>query len=592
MCLVLAPQTAGVQCNLQHPITDCSLLFGHLSLLPQQQVESATSLSSLQQSLASFRCVLHDQLAAELAVGQAALQLFAASQQQRQQHDQQHTHEQQQDALAKLRQQLESCHFAALWGQRSSSSSSGVQEGVDSKQQLLQLLVSTLLVGPLAVVSELVGQAGTGDGCVTEQLQQQGEDGTGFPKQQQQQQACTSVLEQLLQAAVAGVGQPEHPGGADKQQQQQQHGLESALSLLLSQLLQPCCSVKVDQQANCDLQQQSAGNTAVQGAAEAATSGIEVCGDPVAGVQLAAFTRGLCNLLLLRLLSRAPPCESWSWEACLAVTQLLVSSEQAAAAAGGLMYQALSQHPTALQWASKCGDASLGSSKQPPQDQELSVLEHWQHQRQQQTKQQQDEDGQAGAVAGAIAQGDNVQQDRTSKVLQAGMLLYSRQLQGMLQQLHIAEQALEACQSSSTSSSTPSSSTPGSSTSHTPVSKPAVQSQQQQQQQQQQEPEKEFAAPSFWRSLLLSMYQKSRPLGSGFFQQCFPAFGADNDNPGFWALVGVGLVHLGFCMPGCWALVSVWLLLGCALCLRGRLGWLLSGLYLPAAVFPSVSGRQ
>ena len=503
--------------------------------------------------------MLHDQLAAELAVGQAALQLFAADQQQRQQQHQQDTHEQQQDALAKLRQQLESCHFAALWGQHSSSSngsgssSGSVQEGVGSKQQLLQLLVSTLLVGPLAVVSDVVGQAPAGGGCIAQQLQQQGEDGNSLPQQQQQQQQpCCSVLEQLLQAAVAGVGASQDCGSCDKQQQQQQHGLENVLGLLLSQMPQPCCSLKTDQQATHSLDQQAAGSSAEQGAAAAATGGGRVCSESVAGVQLAAFTRGLCNLLVLRLLSRAPPCECWSWEACLAVTQLLASSEQAAAAAGGLMYQDLSQHPAALQWASTCGFASLGSSsKQLIQQDPDSAKEGQQQQRQQQNMQQQEEGEQGGAAAGGVAQG---QQHCTSRV-HAGMLMYSRQLQGVLQQLHIAQQALEACHSSSSHSNMPSRSTcssiPGGSSSRTPVSQ-IVQSQQQQpqqhqqhhqqqpqQQQRQQEQEEEFAAPSFWRSQLLALYQKSRPSGSGFLQQCFPAIGADNDKPGFWALVSV-----------------------------------------------------
>jgi hypothetical protein len=489
--------------------------------------------------MASFRCVLHDQLAAELAVGQAALQLFAATQQERQPDPQQQdTHEQQQDALAKIRQQLESCHFAALWGQHNRSSSSSVQEGVGSKQQLLQLLVSKLLVGPLAVMSDVLGQTHAEDGC---EMQHQ---------QQPPPQPCTLVLEQLLQAAVAGVGTTEHSNASDKQQQQQ-HGLENALSLLLSQLGQSCWCAKADQQANRNLQQQSAGSSAAQGAAAAAVCGVEVCSDPVAGVQLAAFTRGLCNLLLLRLLSHAPPCECWSWDACLAVTQLLASCEQAAAAAGGLMYQALCQHPAAMQWASTCGTASLGSCKQLQQDPNSSNADH----QQQQTEQQ--EEGQGGAAAGGVAGRGDAKQGFTATA-HASMLLYSQQLQAVLQQLHTAEQALEACHCSSSSSSAPSCSARGGSSSRTPDSQDGVHPQQQQQQppqqqqQQQQELEQEFAAPSFWRSLLLALYQKSRPSGSGFLQQCFSAFGADNNTPGFWALVGLWLLCAD--VPDCWGL--------------------------------------
>lgn len=72
-------------------------------------------------ALTDFRVALHEQLQAELAVGQAALQLCAAALQ-----EQQSNQQQQPVQLTKLKQQLQACHIADLWAQQSTSSSNNV----------------------------------------------------------------------------------------------------------------------------------------------------------------------------------------------------------------------------------------------------------------------------------------------------------------------------------------------------------------------------------------------------------------------------------------------------------------------------------
>jgi hypothetical protein len=519
------------------------------------QVESATALSSLQQSLASFRCVLHDQLAAELAVGQATLQLFAANQrdwQRRQpQPDQQYTHEQ----MVQLQRQLQECHLSAFLGQHSSSgcnssSSSGGGDGPASAQdQQLVLLVCSLLAWPLVVMSPTLFDAAYPG--LHQHQQQHRVGGTATHTQP----FCTAQVCQLLHAAVAGIG-PEgsssnlsprsegirgvllkalNLGVAPEQQQQQQQqdpqkgAQQDPQQLLLSWLLQLLVQQwehPPSSSSSAGSQQQGDSTTAANGrsgSAAAATCGVEGCCDPVAGVQLAAFTRGLCNLLLLRLLSRAPSCESWSWEACLAVTQLMVSSEQAAGAAGGLLYQAV----TLLQ--------TFGI-----QEALVDPME-----------QQQADTPRPGPY-------------HNNSSRQAELQAFADQLLTVLQQLQQAEEALLVCTNCDSSSSSSGSrsarslhralhSTSNNSRIRSRSRSNAWATKQHQQQQQQLHG---FGVPTFWRSQLLSQYRDTRKDGYSWVQKYFSDVAPGNCKPGFWGLVSHAMVCFLSLLFGCFMLAQ------------------------------------
>jgi hypothetical protein len=527
------------------------------------QVDSATALSSLQQSLASFRCVLHDQLAAEIAVGQAALQLFAATKQERQRRqphpDQQYTHGQ----MAQLQRQLQECHLSAFLGQHTSgsngSSSSGGCDGTAAEQeQQLVLLVCSLLAWPLMVMSPTLFDAAYPSLHQHQrQQQQQGVPGAATHTQP----FCTAQLCQLLQAAVAGIcpegnssnlsprsqgikgvllralnldvgpeqqeqlQQQQPQQQQDRQQQQQQDRQQGAQQdpqqLLVAWLLQllvlqweraPSASSAADAGQQGDSTAAASGSS---NSAAAATGGVGVCCDPVAGVQLAAFTRGLCNLLVLRLLSRAPPCESWSWEACLAVTQLVASSEQAAAAAGVLMYQATTQLQT-----SGVEEAFADPGQQQAATPTTGPYHH-------------------------------------SSSRQAELYNFAVDMLTVLQQLQKAEEALLACTSSSNSNNGGRSARSqhqglhNSSTSNNSRVRSSSRSKTwAPQQQQQQQSLHAFGVPTFWRSQVLNQYRDTRKDGYSWMQKCFADVVPGNCKPGFWGLVShasVGFAY-GLCV--------------------------------------------
>jgi hypothetical protein len=509
----------------------------------------------MQHALAQFRCVLHEQLQSELAVGQAALQLFAAHQLEQQQDSNQQWQIKQ---MAQLQQQLQDCHPPALWAQNTSSSSGGSTDcnGTQQSQQLV-LLVCSLLAWPLAAVGEHFISGHNVDPHQQQQQQeqqQQGDSPSISPDRQQQPSLQQLQMQQLLDAAVSGIAdqhssapdQPAYGGiaglllksvhlgagtgqaGEQQQQQQQEHQQDpqqrrpdQALIAWLLQLLVP------QREATCasSLQEVPGSGGEVghgsQAAAAAAAHSCSRCScveaDPAPAanaLQLQAFTRCLCHVLLVRLLSSAPPCEAWSWEVCLAVLQLLVSMEMAANAAAAVL----------LEGAAK--DAVLHASSEPDQQQ-----------------QHQDEE------AASAGPGANLPAGHVHCLQNRQLEAYIDKLLSMLQNLQQADIALGDCNTGSGSRSgrdplhvqqqreQAQSSLLGSRpSSASRSSSGAGCSSSAQRRRLQEQRLEEFSEPTWWRSQALTLYKRKG--GSTWLEQFLSDATVDNHRPGFWGLVG------------------------------------------------------
>jgi hypothetical protein len=222
-------------------------------------------------------------------------------------------------------------------------------------------------------------------------------------------------------------------------------------------------------------------------------------------------------VLLVRLLSSAPPCECWSWEVCLAVLQLLVSMEGTASAAGAVLFAGIAA-------------ADVETSQQ------------------QQEQQQQDVEVASVGPGGTLPPGHIHQLGHVASVRLED---YIGKLLSMLQNLRQADAALAGCHSGSGSRS-------GRDPPHTqqqqqqaqaqsalsgsrPSSASRSRSRAQQRQQQQQQLE-EFSDPNWWRSQALTLYKRKG--GYTWLEQFLSDATADNHRPGFWGLVscvGFGL---------------------------------------------------
>jgi hypothetical protein len=158
-------------------------------------------------ALTDFRVVLHEQLQAELAGGQAALQLCEAALQ-----EQQSNQQQQPVQLTQLKQQLQACHLADLWAQQSSSSNndtsssgSGADATSPSRSQQLTLVLCALIAWPLAVLSDTVVQSVCPP--LQQQPQQSGRSAAGQDtRAAAAAESCRQQLQQVINTAANGLG--------------------------------------------------------------------------------------------------------------------------------------------------------------------------------------------------------------------------------------------------------------------------------------------------------------------------------------------------------------------------------------------------
>jgi len=531
----------------------------------------------MQQALSQFRCVLHEQLQAELCVGQATLQLFAWQQQQQQ------NEQQPPEIMLKLQQQLQSCQLSDLWAQNSSGSGDGsggggssaeVQE--DQQRQQLLLLVCTLLAWPLVVMSDVIQDCNSKAAEVQQQQrqqqqqqqQQQRQDGAAPASQdgkQKQQHAGLPQLQELLYVVAYGLDpnnkrhsnalggvrgflqslhalgtskQPQQPTNHQHQQQQTLPPQQQLMAWLL-RLLTPAAAARpaaaeasATTTAASDADAAASSSSAAEGAAIGVTDA-----DPVTGVKLQAFTRGACSVLLVRLLAQAPPCDQWPWEVCLAVLQLLTSVEQAVSAAGAV---AATNMAAGLCW-------------------EVLILPRTGAEQQQQQAQAQGQEQQQGPLEddGDEAEDCGDPQAILNGAVQDVLFLYVQQVLETLQAYRQAEDALQALQGSSRHTATASVAT--TTTSSSSSRDPRLRHKQRQsgaaarhgaapdgscsrsrsrgRLHQQQLLREEASSPTWWRSQVLQLYRETRPNGFAWLQRLFTDIDVNNNKPGFWALV-------------------------------------------------------
>jgi hypothetical protein len=511
----------------------------------------------MRKALSEFRIVLHEQLQAELAVGQAALQLCAVALQ-----EQLSNQQQQPVQMTKLKQQLQACHLADLWAQQSSSnnnsgsSGSGADAESSSRSQQLTVVLCVLIAWPLAVLSDTVivsvcppgmqphQQTGRGTDAqdthaaaaaasCRQQLQQVVHAAASGLSDEQQSDAgpSTKGLQDLLFSHLSALGgrRQQQQGGQGEEEDEWQEALEEEplsdeqlLMALLVQLLGPLLQAAPGSQQHSGQHTGTGAGSRSTAAQHAVLGGDSFQSDATACVTLQAVTRCVCHVLLVRLLATAPPCEAWSWDVCTALLQLLTSCQQAAGAAGNLLYATLA-----------------ASSFQCTQS------EAQQHQQRQEQQQQQQHDDCHEEVA----------QAQQAQLLASLRAQVAQHLLRVLQGLQQTEEALQHCSSNGGSTSSSSSGIQGpwqqqrqdgsqqagsssSSSSRQGRGRKAMQVVQDDGGQQE-DVLLEFNQPNFWRTQTLQLYSTTRSSGSSWLKNYFSDWTPDNHRPALWGVVSI-----------------------------------------------------